>query len=494
MFKFIWSCLKNYKWESFVIIICSVLTAVVDLSKPYLTGRFIDKIFANADYELFYEYVLLLMSISFLTILVQWLSCILSAKVRTKIANRLVEDMINTVHGLRGEFTFKTDMIYLSKRIEADSNGIADFAVDNLRRFFTYFSMVGLAICYLISIGLKWLLIFLFVAIIHVIAYRYLEKTLYERSFAVRETASRYFTDLSDNFLYAHSIKLHGLRGEYISSFRKSFAEFFVAVVKEAKISFWFRASSLNANEVFNVIIFLLGGLDVLKGRLTLGNFVTLRDYYALAMESVSYFMSFGQNYQDTLAAYTRIMEIKNLSPEINGTKILARIDSIEVRNVSFSFGEQKILSDFSRRFEREKIYCIVGKNGAGKSTLMNLICGMIRPKSGEIFFNGVPLADVDMIHVRKNLIAVVEQKDFLKNDNLSGGERRKVSIDTAFKKSADILIMDEPDNNLDTKALDALTKKILDGKEKRITLIISHDERLIKISDEIIDFNLRGI
>ena len=494
MFKFIWSCLKNYKWESSVIIICSVLTAVVDLSKPYLTGKFIDKIFANADYELFYKYVLLLMSISFLTILIQWFSCIFSAKVRTKISNRLIEDMIHTVHGLRGEFIFNTDMIYLSKRIEADSNGIASFAVDSLRRFFIYFSMVGLAICYLISIGLKWLMLFLFVAIIHVIAYRYLEKTLFERSFAVRETASRYFTDLSDNFLYAHSIKLHGLHDEYISSFRKSFAEFFVAVVKEAKISFWFSASTLNANEIFNVIIFLLGGLDVLKGQLTLGNFVTLRDYYALAMEGVSYFMNFGQNYQDTLAAYMRIMEIKNLSPEINGTKILERIDSIEVRNVGFSFGEQKILSDFSRRFERGKIYCIVGKNGAGKSTLMNLTCGMIRPKSGEIFFNGVPLAEVDMIHARKNLIAVVEQKDFLKNDNLSGGERRKISIDTAFKKSADTLIMDEPDNNLDAKALDALTKKILDGKATRITLIISHDERLIKISDEIIDFNLRGI
>ena len=291
MFKFIWSCLKNYKLESSVIIICSVLTAVVDLSKPYLIGKFIDKIFANTDYKLFYKYVLLLMSISFLPIFVQWLSCILSAKIRTKIANRLVEDMIHTVHGLRSEFIFNTDMIYLSKRIEADSNGIADFAVDSFRRFFIYFSMVGLAICYLVSIGLKWLLIFLFVAIIHVIAYRYLEKTLFERSFAVRETASRYFTDFSDNFLYAHSIKLHSLHGEYISSLRNSFAEFFIAVVKEAKITFWFRASSLNANEVFNVIIFLLGGLDVLKGQLSLGNFVTLRDYYALAMESVSYFI-----------------------------------------------------------------------------------------------------------------------------------------------------------------------------------------------------------
>ena len=168
----------------------------------------------------------------------------------------------------------------------------------------------------------------------------------------------------------------------------------------------------------------------------------------------------------------------------------MERISSIEVRDVSFSFGKQKILSDFSKIFLRGKIYCVVGKNGAGKSTLMNLICGRIRPSGGEIFFNGVALAEVDMIHARKNLIAVVEQKDFLKNDNLSGGERRKVSIDAALKKFADVLIMDEPDNNLDARALDALIKKILDGKANRITLIISHDERLIKISDAVIDFN----
>ena len=179
------------------------------------------------------------------------------------------------------------------------------------------------------------------------------------------------------------------------------------------------------------------------------------------------------------------------MPPEINGTKTLERVNSIELAGVNFSFGEQKILNDFSRRFERGQIYCVVGRNGAGKSTLMNLICGMIRPKSGEIFFNGIALAEVDMIHARKNLIAVVEQKDFLKNDNLSGGERRRQSIDTALKKSADVLIMDEPDNNLDMNGIKTLTQKILNGKENRITLIISHDERLMNISDEIIIMTL---
>ena len=174
---------------------------------------------------------------------------------------------------------------------------------------------------------------------------------------------------------------------------------------------------------------------------------------------------------------------------ETNGTKVLAGVAAIELRGVDFNFGEQNILKGFSRRFERGKIYCVVGKNGAGKSTLMNLICGMIRPSDGEIFFDGVPLNEVDMIYTRRNLIAVVEQKDFLKNDNLSGGERRKASIAAALKKSADVLIMDEPDNNLDASGIDTLAEKILDGKEERITLIISHDERLTNLADEIINF-----
>ena len=91
------------------------------------------------------------------------------------------------------------------------------------------------------------------------------------------------------------------------------------------------------------------------------------------------------------------------------------------------------------------------------------------------------------MIHLRRNLIAVVEQKDFLKNDTASGGERRRASISTALAKSADVLIMDEPDNNLDAAAVDVLIDKILADKSNRITLIISHDERLIAVADEVL-------
>ena len=97
------------------------------------------------------------------------------------------------------------------------------------------------------------------------------------------------------------------------------------------------------------------------------------------------------------------------------------------------------------------------------------------------------------MVDARRRLIAVVEQKDFLKNDRLSGGERRRVAIAGALSKTPDVLIMDEPDNNLDASGIEYLIGKIIDDRRARITILISHDERIISIADEIINLNSEG-
>ena len=197
--------------------------------------------------------------------------------------------------------------------------------------------------------------------------------------------------------------------------------------------------------------------------------------------------MNFGQNYQNALAAYLRIIEIKNFPQDLNGGRILENIYRVELKNICYEVGDRMIFKNFSQTFERGKIYCIVGKNGSGKTTLLNLICGLIKPANGEIKFNNLSIAEIDMVSARKNLIAVVEQKDFLKNDTLSGGERRKISIQKAFAKSADLLILDEPDNNLDSGGLSELLQNILSDKENKITILISHDEKIFNVADEII-------
>lgn len=104
-----------------------------------------------------------------------------------------------------------------------------------------------------------------------------------------------------------------------------------------------------------------------MRGEMTIGNFVALNGYYNFAMQGVSYFMKIGQNYQNSLSAYNRILEIKDLPEEKSVTKILTEVNLIEVKNLSYGFDDREILKNFSKKFERGKIYCITGKNGAGK-------------------------------------------------------------------------------------------------------------------------------
>ena len=490
MLKFVLRYLGDFKLKFFLILLCSIVTAASNLLMPYLSAKFIDEILSSRDVGQLYFFVGGLLTLNLVSLAANWFYVIFSTKMRARITNKLIEDLTAKVWRTDSQRQFQTDMIYLAKRVEKDSDDLIAFVLGSLIDISIQAVLLVMAIFFLLSVGAKWLIIFAATALFHVVLYFTLKKKLFALSTLVRETESKYFASLSDNFFFVCRIKLHSLQEEFSSVFRKAFEKFFFAGLSESKVRFWFSYGNANTAKIFTVLIFLLGGLDVLDGALTVGNFVALNGYFNFALQSVSFFMTLGQGYQNSAAAFRRIMEIFDAPPEINGNKILERITKINLRGVSCEIGGRKILENFSQTFERGKIYCLVGKNGAGKSTLMNLICGIIPATSGENFFDDVALAAVDMIHARRNLIAAVEQKDFIKNDTASGGERRGESIATALKKSADVLIMDEPDNNLDATAIDALIKKVIGGKQRRITLIITHDERLIDIADEVIIFD----
>ena len=487
MLKFILRRLVDFKLKFFLILLCSIVTAASDLLMPYLSAKFIDEILSSREVGRLYFFIGGLIVLNVVSLAANWFYVIFSTKMRARITNSLIEDLMLKIWRTDSRRLFKSDMIYLAKRVEKDSDDLTAFVLGSVIDISIQSVLLFMAIFFLQTIGAKWLLIFAATAAIHAVIYFALRAKLFEVSTALRETESKYFASLSDNFFFIFRIKLHSLQEEFLSAFKRAFKKFFSAGVREAKIRFWFSYGNANTAKIFTVLIFLLGGLDVLDGTLTVGNFVALNGYFTFAMQSVSFFMTLGQGYQNALAAFHRIREIFSAPPEINGKEILNQITEINLRGLTYEIDGRRIFENFSKRFERGKIYCLVGKNGAGKSTLMNLICGIIPSTNGEIFFDGVLLSEVDMIHARKNLIAAVEQKDFRKNDTSSGGERRKVSIATAFEKFSDVLILDEPDNDLDAQAVDALTKKILDGKQRRVTLIISHDKRLIDIADEIL-------
>lgn len=181
-----------------------------------------------------------------------------------------------------------------------------------------------------------------------------------------------------------------------------------------------------------------------------------------------------------------------------------------ELKGVSKAFGERTLLKNFSTRIMRGDRLAIVGPNGAGKSTLVKLLLGQIPADSGEIKLGtNLEVAYLDqgrdalkgeetlwdvlansgsdqiMVQGQPRHVAAYA-KDFLFRENqlrqpvksLSGGERNRLQLARALAKATNLLVLDEPTNDLDMDTLDLLEDMLADYDGTLI--LVSHDRDFI--------------
>jgi ATP-binding cassette subfamily F protein uup len=196
----------------------------------------------------------------------------------------------------------------------------------------------------------------------------------------------------------------------------------------------------------------------------------------------------------------------------------------IEAKNIAKSFGERKIVKDASIRIQRGDRIGIVGPNGAGKTTLLNMLTGALQPDTGTVKLGAniemvtldqkresldptATLKDVltqghgDMVTVgetRKHVVGYM--KDFLFGpeqagtpvSRLSGGERGRLMLARALARPSNLLVLDEPTNDLDLETLDLLQEMLADYAGT--VLLVSHDRDFLdRVVTSIIAFEEDG-
>ena len=202
----------------------------------------------------------------------------------------------------------------------------------------------------------------------------------------------------------------------------------------------------------------------------------------------------------------------------------------LEIKDICFTRDHKKILDHISLTLDEEKFYVITGPNGSGKSTLAKIIMGITKPDSGTILLNnqditvlsvderaklglgfafqqpvrfkGLTVYDLLTISVGKKIekkeacallskvgLCAKEYVDREINSSLSGGELKRIEIATVIARNPKVAIFDEPEAGIDLWSFQNLTEvfKDLEKTSKGITLVISHQERILKIADEII-------
>ena len=202
----------------------------------------------------------------------------------------------------------------------------------------------------------------------------------------------------------------------------------------------------------------------------------------------------------------------------------------LEIKDICFERDHKKILDHISLSLEEEKFYVITGPNGSGKSTLAKIIMGIVKPDSGQILWNGEDITSLgvderakkgisfafqqpvrfkgitvfDLLNIAtgKKLnkkeactilskvgLCALEYVDREINASLSGGELKRIEIATVIARNPKMAIFDEPEAGIDLWSFQNLTEvfKDLEKESQGITLVISHQERILKIADQII-------
>ena len=204
----------------------------------------------------------------------------------------------------------------------------------------------------------------------------------------------------------------------------------------------------------------------------------------------------------------------------------------LKLNNITYIDKDKIILNNITYNFEKGKCYCITGPNGSGKSTLCKTIMGINKTSNGNIIFNNQDITKFT-INARANLgisyafqipikfrgltvydlLSIASKKELTKkeacdiltkvglcakeyldreiNTTLSGGELKRIEIASILCRKQKLILFDEPEAGIDLWSFDNLINIIKELKKEKLTIIIiSHQEKILNIADEVLVMN----
>lgn len=526
--KFLKPYIRKNKGNIIFYIIVTTLLWVIGIFTPYISGIYIDFLVAKTGTSIIIYFVILIAIINGVNVLVQYLTALVSTKLNNKLLHQINSDSYQQIFRSKLSKYKDIDKAYLIDQISNDSSNLVGFFSENVTNFVLQFTTVIVSGVIVFKADILLCAIIFSLIPIYILTYLGFRKKLYAANLKYKTQTNEYFSKKAEQINKLEFIKRNMVMEEMYDRFINAFQSMYKVATSQVKANYLFS----NLNQFVLIICYTcvigIGGYKVFTDELSIGFFTIINTYFSMIISSTSYFLSLAGVFQETKVSIDRLNKIYDTDCEVYGNKKISDANIIALKSLSVKYDCDEVIDNLSYTFEKGKIYAIRGENGCGKTTMLNCIIGLYNDLcTGEILYDDIPVTQLDMPYLRRSKISFVEQSpeflnlsidDYLtfgldmnddvnrqqaeliktfgldkfithtdineSGNNFSGGEKQKLSIVRALSKQGFLTILDEPTSALDSVSVDTLINLLQLQKENKITLVVSHDSRIIDICD----------
>jgi len=527
---------------SFYLAVKVAMFSIVVIS-PLIFGKYLNALISSQSLGLFYRMICLVLGISVLGIILKYIADILNTKLDATLVFLVSQDSIQEYFRGSLDALAKFEAAYMSTRLVSDSRSVVTFFLNNVLE--AVMGVIQGVVILILVFRVHVPLFFMVCLLLPICAFVFylFRKKMAASAAVTKEVAAKYSAanqKQCTNYLF---IKLNGFL-----SISRMFVHNYFSEVLSGFLGYRKMSSALDMSIALmqlGATAFLLvsGGIQVFNGSLSIGMFIAVNSYFATLIALIGTLVLSARMVVETIESLKRMDAVLNQPHELSGLNSIRSFNMITVESLSIAVdGDKKVLQELSCRFEIGKIYCIKGQNGSGKSSFLKALSGGYARYDGQIKFDGINLATINIEQFRrehisylpqtpvvffeslndiysmggaiseqtkldsmlKRLLDVEDTRAFIEQRlqgngssveaRFSGGERQKIAFACACARPSTLLLLDEPCAALDDASKKIVAELLAELAATRIIVCVTHDDNLLAKADAILSVDAREV
>ena len=539
-FEWFYSFLRKHNRKMFFGLVLVTIISILAIVKPIVSGAIVDDDITAGQYDLLPWLIALLILITIIRGVLRYWSQV--------IFETCSQDVLYSMRDTVYRKLLQEDFAFYNKKRTGDLLSRQTGDMDAIRHFVAFviyqvYENVFLFFFALIMIfTVSWQLALCMCIILPFAAAVTFSQTKEGRPRFqhIREQFSSLNTFVQENVSGNRVVKAFSKEDYEIQKFNKENDAYRDAELAAAEI--WTKYVPLFEflSNMLTVILMLVGSIMVIRGSMTLGNYVTINGYLWMLMNPlrqigwrINDIQRFTTSVEKIYATYSEEPDVKRPVSGIGKKRLNG---DVEFRNVSYSADDEDIIHNVSFHIKSGQTVGILGSTGSGKSTIMNLLCRFYEVTDGEVLVDGINVKDLELYNLRAN-IGMAMQDVFLFSDTvegniaysrpdcpfeevqkaaimadadafiqampdgydtivgergvgLSGGQKQRISLARALLKEPSILILDDTTSAVDMETESYIQKQLSSIDHQCTIFVVAYRISSIKDSDVILVLN----